>query len=224
MKIAVLGTGMVGNAIATKLIQLGHQVMMGSRTVNNEKAKAWADQNGTNGSQGAFEDAAKFGEIVFNCTHGSATLDVLKQAGAENLNGKILIDISNPLDFSKGMPPTLFVCNTDSLAEQIQRAYPQTKVVKTLNTINCNVMVNPSLIPGEHDVFVSGNDAGAKTKVKELLSAFGWKTIIDLGDITSARAAEMWVFIWVRLWGYAGNPNFNLHVAKAQAVEPSNII
>ncbi len=215
MKIAVLGTGMVGDAIASKLIQLGHEVMMGSRTANNEKAWAWVSQSGPRASQGTFNDAAKFGDIVFNCTNGMGTMDALRQASAEHLNGKILIDISNPLDFSKGMPPSLFVCNTDSLAEQIQREFPEVKVVKTLNTINCNVMVNPSLVPGEHDVFVSGNDADAKTKVKEILKSFGWENIVDLGDITTARAAEMWVFIWVRLWGFVGHPNFNLHIAKA---------
>jgi glutamyl-tRNA reductase len=121
MKIAVLGTGMVGNAIGSKLVQLGHQVMMGSRTANNEKALTWVKQNSSNASQGTFADASKFGEVIFNCTNGAGTLDALNQAGAENLKGKILIDISNALDFSKGMPPTLFVCNTDSLGEQIQR-------------------------------------------------------------------------------------------------------
>jgi predicted dinucleotide-binding enzyme len=216
MKIAVLGTGVVGNAIATKLIQLGHQVMMGSRTTNNEKATAWVVKNGSNASQGSFQDAAKFGEIIFNCTNGAGTLDALNQAGTENLKGKVLIDISNALDFSKGMPPTLFVCNTDSLGEQIQRTFPESKVVKTLNTINCNVMVNPSLVPGEHDVFVSGNDADAKAKVIDILKNwFGWKTIIDLGDITSARTVEMWVILWVRLMGVIGHPNFNLHITKA---------
>jgi hypothetical protein len=216
MKIAVLGSGVVGNAIATKLIQLNHQVMMGSRTNNNEKAAAWVTKNGSNASQGTFADAAKSGEIIFNCTNGAGSLDALSQAGAENINGKILIDISNALDFSKGMPPTLFVCNTDSLGEQIQRAFPQVKVVKTLNTINCNVMVNPSIVPGEHDVFVSGNDADAKAKVTDILKNwFGWKTVIDLGDLTSARTVEMWVMLWVRLMGVVGHPNFNLHITKA---------
>jgi len=216
MKIAVLGTGVVGNAIGTKLIQLNHQVMMGSRTANNEKASAWVKQNGGNASQGTFADATKFGEIIFNCTNGAGTPAALNQAGAENLKGKILIDISNALDFSKGMPPTLFVCNTDSLGEQIQRAFPEAKVVKTLNTINCNIMVNPSLVPGDHDVFVSGNDADAKAKVKDILTNwFGWKTVIDLGDISSARTTEMWVLLWVRLMGAVGHPNFNLHILKA---------
>jgi predicted dinucleotide-binding enzyme len=217
MKIAVLGTGMVGNVIATKLIQLGHQVMMGSRNADNEKSSAWIKQNGSNASQGTFADAASFGEIIFNCTNGSGTLDALKSASEKNLEGKIIIDISNPLDFSKGMPPTLLVANTDSLGEQVQRAFPNSKVVKTLNTINCNVMVNPSLIPGEHDVFLSGNDADAKAKVKDILvNWFGWKNVLDLGDISGARSMEMYVILWVRMMaGPVGNPNFNIHIQKA---------
>ncbi len=137
MKIGVLGTGMVGEAIGTKLIQLGHEVKMGSRTANNEKAAAWVKQNGEKATQGTFADAAAFGEMLFNCTSGGASLEALKMAGAENLNGKVLIDIANPLDFSRGMPPSLLVCNTDSLGEQIQRAFPEAKVVKSLNTMNC---------------------------------------------------------------------------------------
>jgi 8-hydroxy-5-deazaflavin:NADPH oxidoreductase len=215
MKVGVLGTGMVGNAIGSKLIQLGHQVKIGSRTASNEKAAAWTKANGANASHGTFADAAAFGEILFNCTHGVASLDALRQAGTQNLNGKILIDISNALDFSKGMPPSLSVCNTDSLGEQIQRAFPEAKVVKTLNTINCNVMVNPSLLPGDHDLFVAGNDAGAKTKTTEILKSwFGWKSVIDLGDITGARALEMWLPLWVRLMGVMKTPNFNLKIVK----------
>lgn len=217
MKIAVLGTGMVGNTIATKLVQLGHQVMMGSRTSNNEKATGWVQKNWANASQGTFADAAKFGEIIFNCTNGSGALTALQAAGAENIDSKILVDISNPLDFSKGMPPTLLVANTDSLGEQIQKTFPKAKVVKTLNTINAHVMVNPSLVPGEHDLFIAGNDADAKEKVKEILTrGFGWKNIVDLGDISGARSMEMYVILWVRIMmGPVGNPNFNLHIAKA---------
>ena len=216
MKIAVLGTGVVGNAIATKLVQLGHQVMMGSRTSNNEKATAWVQKAGSEASQGTFADAAKFGEIIFNCTNGMSTLAVLQSAGAGNLKGKTLLDVSNPLDFSKGMPPSLFVGITDSLGEQIQKAFPEVNVVKTLNTVNCNVMVNPSLVPDDHDVFVSGNDAASKVFVKEILTNwFGWKNVIDLGDITGARCQEMWLLIWVRLMGVFGTPNFNLHLVKA---------
>jgi len=215
MKIGVLGTGMVGHAIGAKLIQLGHEVKMGSRTATNEKAAGWAKANGANASHGTFTDAAAFGEIVFNCTHGVASLEALKQAGAQNLKGKILIDISDPLDFSKGMPPSLSVCNTDSLGEQIQKAFPDMKVVKTLNTVNCNVMVNPSLLSGDHDIFVAGNDAGAKAKATEILKSwFGWKSVIDLGDITGARALEMWLPLWVRLMGVMKTPNFNLKIVK----------
>jgi len=221
MKIAVLGTGMVGNAIATKLIECGHQVMMGSRHANNEKASVWVSKNGSNASQGSFHDAAHFGEIIFNCTNGAGTMEALKHAGEKNLSGKILIDVSNPLDFSKGMPPSLLVCNTDSLAEQIQRTFPSTKVVKTLNTVNCNVMVNPSLVPGDHDMMLAGNDSGAKEKVKEILTQwFGWKNVIDLGDITGARVMEMWVLLWVRLMGVMGHPNFNLHIEQTTSVRP----
>jgi hypothetical protein len=194
---------------------LGHEVKMGSRTPNNEKAAEWVKANGSKASQGTFADAAAFGEIVFNCTAGTASIEALKQAGERNLQSKILIDISNPLDFSRGMPPTLTICNTDSVGEQIQRAFPNVKVVKTLNTVNCNVMVNPILVPGDHDVFMSGNDAAAKSKVREVLTQwFGWKSVIDLGDISTARGTEMYLPLWVRLYALFQKPNFNIKVVK----------
>jgi 8-hydroxy-5-deazaflavin:NADPH oxidoreductase len=216
MKIAVLGTGMVGNAIGAKLIQCENEVKMGSRTATNEKAAAWVKKNGSRASQGTFSDAASFGEIVFNCTQGVASLDALNLAGANNLKNKILIDIADPLDFSKGMPPSLVVCNTDSLGEQIQRAFPDTKVIKTLNTMNCNLMVNPGLVAnGDHDIFISGNDVEAKATVTKILRDwFGWKSIVDLGDITNARATEMLLPIWVRLYGKFQSPNFNFKIVR----------
>ncbi|HRH65867.1 MAG TPA: NAD(P)-binding domain-containing protein [Bacteroidia bacterium] len=215
MKYSVFGTGVVGTTIASKLIQNGHEVMMGSRTAANEKGQAWMKAAGTKASLGTFSDAAKYATLIFNCVKGEASLEVMKLAGAENLKGKIIIDISNPLDFSKGMPPSLTVCNTDSVGEQIQRTYPDALVVKTLNTTNCNVMVNPSLVPGDHDLFLSGNDPGAKEKVRQLLQTeFGWKYIIDLGDITTARGTEMLLPIWVRLYGALQTPNFNFHIVK----------
>jgi predicted dinucleotide-binding enzyme len=213
MKIAVFGTGMVGNAIATKLVKLGHEVKMGSRAAGNAKAVEWVKANGAKASQGTFAEAAAFGEIAFNCTLGAGALEAV-QAAKNELASKILVDVSNPLDFSKGMPPTLLVCNTDSLGEQIQRALPETKVVKALNTVTANVMVEPTLVKGDHDIFVCGNDAGAKGKVKELAAGFGWKQIIDLGDITAARAQEMFLILWVRLYGALGSPIFNVHVAR----------
>lgn len=215
MKIAVLGTGMVGETIASKLVALGHEVKMGSRSANNEKAAAWVKKAGAKASQGTFADASAFGEILFNCTLGTASLEALEAAGKQNLKGKILVDTSNPLDFSKGMPPSLFTPSNDSLGERIQRAFPELKVVKSLNTINANVMVEPSRVPGEHAVFVSGNDAEAKRQVKQLLTeGFGWKQVIDLGDITTSRGTESYLMLWLRLWGALGTPDFNISIVK----------
>ena len=215
MKIAVLGTGMVGETIASKLVALGHEVKMGSRSANNEKAAAWVKKAGAKASQGTFADAAAFGELLFNCTLGTGSLEALEAAGKQNLKGKILVDTSNPLDFSKGMPPSLFTPSNDSLGERIQRAFPELKVVKSLNTINANVMVEPSRVPGEHAVFVSGNDAEAKRQVKQLLTeGFGWKQVIDLGDITTSRGTESYLMLWLRLWGALGTPDFNISIVK----------
>ena len=212
MKIGVFGTGMVGETLATSLAGLGHDVMMGSREAGNGKAKAWAA--GAGGKNGTFADAARHGEIVFNCTLGSAALAVIRLAGSRNLAGKILVDVTNPLDFSTGTPPSLSIVNTDSLGEAIQRELPRTKVVKTLNTVNCNVMVDPRRVAGKHSLFICGNDAGAKTAVRELLEAFGWEDIIDLGDITSARATEQLMPIWIRLWGLLGTADFNFAIVR----------
>lgn len=216
MNIGILGTGMVGEALATKLVSLGHKVKMGSRSSNNEKAAAWVKKNGANASQGTFADASKFGEIIINCTKGEVSLDALKMAGEENLKGKVLIDVSNPLDFSKGMPPTLTVCNTDSVGEQIQRNYPAAKVVKTFNTMSCLIMVNPRSLSGSHIVFQCGNDSGAKEKVRELLKSFGWKEdeILDLGDITSSRGVEMVLPLWLRIMGALKSGAFNFNIVK----------
>ncbi|MFL5352957.1 NADPH-dependent F420 reductase [Archangium sp.] len=215
MKIAVLGTGMVGETIASKLVALGHEVKMGSRSANNEKAAAWVKKAGAKASQGTFADASAFGELLFNCTLGTGSIEALEAAGKQNLKGKILIDTSNPLDFSKGMPPGLFTPSNDSLGERIQRAFPELKVVKSLNTINANVMVEPSRIPGEHAVFVSGNDAEAKRQVKQLLTeGFGWKQVVDLGDITTSRGTESYLMLWLRLWGALGTPDFNISIVK----------
>jgi len=213
VRIGVLGTGVVGNRLGSKLVALGHDVKMGSRTAKNAKAAEWTKANGPRASAGTFADAAKFGEVVFNCTAGSVSLEALKQAGGKNLGGKVLVDVANPLDFSKGMPPTLTVCNTDSLAEQIQRAFPDAKVVKALNTMGNEVMLNPGLVPGEHDTFVCGNDPQAKAQVVEIIRAIGWKNPIDLGDITAARGLEMMLPIFVRLVGTLHTRIFNFKIA-----------
>ena len=213
MKIGVLGTGIVGKTLATKLVKLGHDVRMGSRKAGSDKAKAWVKDAGGGASEGSFADAAAYGDVIFNCTAGMASLDALRAAGTRNLQGKILIDVSNPLDFSKGMPPSLSVCNTDSLGEQIQKAFPEAKVVKTLNTVTAALMVDPSLIAGTHTMFVSGNDGNAKNAVSKLLQdGFGWKEVLDLGDLSAARAQEMYLPLWLRLYMKLQTANVNVHV------------
>ncbi len=199
MRIGVLGTGVVGRTIAAKLRELGHDVLIGSRSAGEEAVP--------------FAEAAAHGELVFNCTAGAASLEALGAAGAEKLTGKVLIDVTLPLDFSQGMPPTLFVCNDDSLGEQVQRAFPEARVVKTLNTVNAAVMVDPT--PGTN-IFVCGNEAEAKTQVGELLQSFGWPAdkIIDLGDISNARGTEMYLPLWIRLMGALGTPQFNIAVVQ----------
>jgi predicted dinucleotide-binding enzyme len=227
MDIGILGTGTVGRTIGAKLAQLGHNVMIGTRDpartlaqdspdgMGNPPFEAWQQQH-PQVRLGTFAEAAAFGAIVFNCTSGGASLDALALAGERSLNDKILLDIANPLDFSHGMPPSLSVCNTDSLGEQIQRAFPQVRVVKTLNTMTAAVMVNPALVPGDHAVFLSGNDAAAKTQVADMLKGwFGWQQVIDLGDITTARSVEMILPLWLSLWGALGTPMFNFSVARA---------
>lgn len=215
MKIAILGTGMVGNALGTKLVQIGHQIMMGSRTANSEPAQKWQQSVGGKAKIGTFADAAAFGEIVIDCTSGANSITALRQAGAANLAGKILIQVGNPLDFSQGMPPTLTVCNTDSQGEQTQREFPAARVVKALNTVNCEIMIAPDRIPGDHHLFICGNDAAARADVTKYLSEwFGWKpaNIIDLGDITNSRGTEMFLALWIRLFGKFGSPHFNISV------------
>jgi predicted dinucleotide-binding enzyme len=214
MRFGVLGTGMVGTTIATRLVELGHEVRLGSRAAGGDKARAWVGGAGAGASEGSFADAAEFGEIVFNCTSGDGALEALGMAGEANLSGKILVDVSNPLDFSKGMPPTLSIFNDDSLGERIQRTFPRARVVKTLNTINAKLMVDASRVGGEHTVFVSGDDAGAKARVRELLGQFGWKDILDLGDISTARGTESYMPLWLRLYGALGSPEFNLKIVR----------
>ncbi|MCW8810622.1 MAG: NAD(P)-binding domain-containing protein [Ignavibacteriaceae bacterium] len=225
MKIGILGTGVVGQTIAEKLVQLGHNVMMGTRDKNETLAKTGKDnfgrpafsewlKNNSKVQLGTFSDAASFGELLVNATSGVGALDALKLAGEKNLAEKVLLDVSNPLDFSKGMPPTLTVCNTDSLGEQIQRTFPKTKVVKSLNTVNAYLMTNPKLLPEPTNIFLNGNDSNAKAEVKKLLTSFGWdeKDIIDMGDISTARGTEQILPIWVRLWGTLQTPIFNFKI------------
>ena len=218
MRIGVLGTGKAGRTIASALLTNGHEVRLGSREAGNEAAVAWAEEIGGPASEGTFADAAGFGELLINATAGAASLDALALAGAEQLAGKVLIDVANPLDFSQGMPPTLTVCNDDSLGERIQRAYADVRVVKALNTVTASVMVDPSRVPGTHTIFVAGNDADAKTQVGALLQEFGWpaSSILDLGDIGGARAMEMYLPLWLRLWQATGTAILNVEVRAGE--------
>jgi predicted dinucleotide-binding enzyme len=217
MRIAMLGTGGVGRTLASALVQRGHEVRMGSRTAGGVDATAWVASAGERASEGTFEDAASFGELAFNATAGARSLEALAAAGADNLAGKVLVDVANPLDFSGGMPPTLTVCNDDSLGERIQRDFPDTRVVKTLNTVNADVMVDPARVPGEHTMFLCGDDEPAKAQVAEILESFGWPraNLMDLGEIGAARGMEMYLPLWLRLFGARGTASVNVHVVSA---------
>ena len=225
MRIAVLGTGMVGQALAGRLAELGHEVTVGTRDVAATLAKTTPDGMGNPPYSAwaaghpevrlvTFADTAA-ADLLVNATNGSVSIEALRvvSSGAD-LAGKILIDIANPLDYSRGMPPTLFVKDTDSLGEQIQAAFPQLRVVKALNTLTAPLMVNPSRLDGEHSVFVAGNDSDAKQVVTGILEWFGHTDVIDLGDISSARGTEMYLPLWLRLMGSLGTPFFNIKVVR----------
>jgi 8-hydroxy-5-deazaflavin:NADPH oxidoreductase len=220
MNIGVLGTGTVGTTIASALINNGHNVRMGSRTAANDKALAWVEKSNERGSQGDFNDAASFGEIVFLCLNGEHALEAVRTIEPVAVEGKIVIDVTNPLDFSQGMPPRLVegLNNSNSLGEEIQKTLTGAKVVKGLNTVTANLMVNAKAINnGDHNLFICGNDNDAKNKVKQLLSTeFGWITenIIDLGSIQSARMMEAYVPFWVTIMQAVGTPMFNVRIVK----------
>jgi len=226
MRIAVLGTGVVGQAIAGRLDELGHEVVVGTRDVaatlartepdgmGNPPFPEWARAHPTV-RVASLADAGAHGEVVVNATSGAGAVDALRGAGTDNLAGKVVVDVSNPLDFSRGFPPTLFVKDEDSLGEQVQRALPGARVVKTLNTMTAGLMVHPELLAGgDHSVFVSGDDAAAKATVTELLHSMGHTDVIDLGGISSARGTEMMLPVWLRLFGVLGTPMFNVKVVR----------
>jgi predicted dinucleotide-binding enzyme len=229
MDIGIIGSGLVAQTLAAKLLELGHSVMVSSRDPTQAKERAWGAIPSADGfaaehrglgraaAAGGFADAAARGEVVINATPGEHSLAALEAAGAANLAGKLLIDVANPLDFSHGMPPTLLFCNTDSLGERIQATFPEARVVKALNTVNAQVMVDPRRLSEPTAIFVAGNDEAARGWVHhELLERwFGWEQVLDLGDITAARGLEMWMPLWLRLWGVAGTGAFNLRVVAS---------
>jgi 8-hydroxy-5-deazaflavin:NADPH oxidoreductase len=230
MKVSILGTGNVGQTFAEKFISLGHQVMMGTRNVNDTMERKAADNYGSlpfgewhakneKVQLGTFAAAAEYGDIILNALQGAVTISTIKSCKSTDFDGKIIIDIANPLDFSKGFPPSLLegLNNTNSLGEEIQKLLPNSKVVKTLNTMYSGIMVNPAMINnGNHTNYVCGNDADAKTKVKEILKSFGWKdeSILDLGDLTNARGTESTLLIWTRIYGATQSGAFNLSIVK----------
>jgi 8-hydroxy-5-deazaflavin:NADPH oxidoreductase len=225
MKVGIIGGGSVGQTIAAKLIANGHDVRLGIRNPSPEElakermmAKPltqWVKETG--GKVVTFADAAKHGEIIFNVTHGDASISALTMAGAANLKGKVLIDVANPLDFSQGMPPGLLqkYSHFTSLGEEVQKAFPEARVVKAFNTVSAFAMVDASFVAGDHDLFIAGNDAGAKKAVENLArKEFGWKSIVDLGDIVGARATEHLLPLWVRLWMLGGSPKVNIKLVR----------
>ena len=226
MRIGILGTGIVGRTLATGFAAQGHDVAIGTRNVDALMARTDPDRMGNppfavwhadhmNIGVTTFAEAAAHGELLVNATHGDASIEAFTTAGAENIDGKVLIDPANPLDFSQGFPPSLFVINTDSLAERIQRAFPQVKVVKTLNTMATALMVDPAALGGgDHTVFICGDDDASKAEVSELLRAFGWTDILDLGDLTNARATEAYLLLWTRMMPVAGTELFNIKVVR----------
>jgi hypothetical protein len=222
----VLGTGNVGKSLGAALTRRGHDVMIGTRDVRRKMEEKASEENPVSFHDwlsknkkvrlGTFAEAAGHGEILVNATAGHGSIEALSKVKPADLRDKILIDISNPLGpWSEGQL-TLFVANDDSLAEMIQRAHPQARVVKALNTLTAHLQVNPAgLAGGDHDIFVAGNDAEARDRVVRFLrDEFGWRTVIDLGDLTAARGLEMMVMVWVKIWGALGTSDFNYKIVR----------
>ena len=214
MKYAVLGTGMVGHTLASKLAALGHEVRMGARSADNAKARDWAAGHGAAAGYGDYADVAGWADRIIFAVNGASLLDVADAVGAEAVAGKTVIDVTNPLDMSQGMPPTLIpeLSNRTSAGEALQARLPGARVVKTLNTMNHQIMVDPSRVPGQHDVFLCGDDDAAKADVTGLLAEFGWTDPIDLGPLAAARGTEGLMPFWLRMWGTMGNADFNYRI------------
>ena len=224
MKIGILGSGVVGQTVGKSLAQSGHDVVLGTRSPDKldekrgygESLQNWLAEAGSHARVSSFQEAASHGDVIVNATAGTGSVEALRLGGSENIGDKLLIDIANPLDFSKGMPPTLTVCNSDSLGERIQKEFPRARVVKTLNTVTARVMVSPTAVAGGgHDMFICGEDADARARVTEYLKDwFGWTSIVDLGGISAARGMEMYLPLWLLLWGALGTPMFNVRIVR----------
>lgn len=226
MNVAVLGTGIVGRTIASKLNELGKSVCIGTRnpdvTIKRTEKDVFGNPPFSEWKKDhediellPFSSAAKDAEMIFNCTSGTSSIKALEAVGESNLSGKILVDLANPLDFSKGFPDLDPVCSY-SLGEQIQDRFPELNVIKTLNTINVKLMAAPHLLPEKSHIFISGNNDDAKSKVLNILNEFGWEEdmVIDLGDISASRGTEMMLPVWLRLMNTFGTPEFNFRIVK----------
>jgi predicted dinucleotide-binding enzyme len=204
----VIGTGSAGRALADGFRRIGHDVVTGTREPEETRGRAeWAD----GAALATYAEAGVGAGLVVNATGGQVSVAALSEV---DLDGKVLLDVANPLDFSAGFPPTLTVKDTDSLAEQIQRAYPQARVVKALNTVNGAVMVDPARLPAETTMFVAGDDAEARATVTGLLTELGWTDIVEFPTLDAARGLEMWLPLWVRLMGALGTADFNLKLVR----------
>lgn len=212
MRIAVLGTGVVGRTLAPAFARLGHDVVVGTRDPDATRARGgWRADLALQG----YDRVAEGADLVVNATNGQASLAALGAVGEEGLAGKVLLDVANPLDFSRGFPPTLTVQDTDSLAEQIQRTFPRTRVVKSLNTVNCQVMVDPGRVgAGGTTMFLAGDDATARAVVRDLLTDLGWRDVVEFDELSAAWGMEMWLPLWVRLMGTLGTADFNIAVVR----------
>ena len=224
MNIGIIGGGGVGQTLGAALVALGHKVTIGIRAATPEElAKSRAQAKplaewiaATGGKVTTMAQAAKGAKLIINATHGESSIAALTLAGADNLAGKVLIDVGNPLDFSQGMPPALSAAMSGhtSLGEQIQAAFPSAKVVKAFNTIGAAIMVKPSSVAGEHDLLIAGNDAAAKDTVTTIAKGFGWQHVVDLGDIKGARAMEAQVLLWMQVAQATGAWVHNIHIAR----------
>jgi 8-hydroxy-5-deazaflavin:NADPH oxidoreductase len=227
MKIGVLGTGVVGRTLAGRLAGLGHDVVVGTRDPDATLARTEPDRQGTppytqwqaqhpDVRLVSLAEAGAGSELLVNATSGEASVDALAAAGVKGRDGLVVLDVANPLAFTaEGL--ALSVANTDSLAETLQRRFPAARVVKSLNTMNCAVMVDPASVPGDHVVFVAGDDAAAKETVGSLLGEFGWGPgrVVDLGGLVAARGTEAYVLLWWAMTQTFRTPALNIGIYRA---------
>lgn len=209
MKIGIIGSGMVGQQLGLGFIKLGHSVMIGTR--DQSKLSDWKKEAGNSAKTGSFDEAAKYGEIIVLATFWAGTENAISLAGKDNFKNKIVIDVTNPLDFSKGTPPRMDASYGNSGGERVQKWLPESKVVKAFNIINAYVMHSPKREEGDPDLLIAGNDDEAKKEVTDIAKKWGWKSIIDMGDISNAYWLEALTMIWVN---YAFKTNQWSHAFK----------